>query len=556
MGVHYTVLAMISLQKKDWVGMCMGACFGALVFFVFYGRTLAFTDVAWIAGDGWDTFQHLIGWELYRRAEWVFPIIGQNLNFGYPIGVPIIYTDSIPLLAIPFKLFSRWLPEQFQYFGLWTLLTFMLQGVFGYLMAKSFTKKTWSAILASAFFVLSPIMHQRVGGHGALGTHWLILWPLWLMLREHQFLAKWSWTALFAAVTLVHPYLFFIVAALFAAELCSVLYIKKSITWRSLIIYLLPLVSMVLALAYVIGMFYVGDAGSGGFGLFSMNINALVNSNGWRSPLLPPFHWLQYQFEGFQYLGVGAIGMAVLSLIALIRKGNFRALLAAYWPLGIVCVVLTALALSNTVAFGSRVLIDIDLPKRVENILSIIRSSGRMFWPVYYIILLGSFYWLRFVTRRAAVVGLALFLVIQIYDFYPMLAFKKSLYDSHTYGKVLTSEFWPMVKGEYQHIAFVPDYVVDDGYMPVALYGAYNNMTINSGYFARPIKGNGRHVREMAKQVESGSVSSDTLYIVTSQSQKYTAHIDTKKHAVKTIDGYTVIAPDFFDRHPGIQTTE
>lgn len=47
---------------------------------------------------------------------------------NYPQGAAVTYTDSVPLLAILFRLLSPILPTTFQYFGLYTLCCYILQG--------------------------------------------------------------------------------------------------------------------------------------------------------------------------------------------------------------------------------------------------------------------------------------------------------------------------------------------------------------------------------------------------------------------------------------------
>ena len=51
-------------------------------------------------------------------------------NYGDVIGNSIVYSDSIPLFALIFKLINFALPEKFQYFSLWFMVCFFLQGFF------------------------------------------------------------------------------------------------------------------------------------------------------------------------------------------------------------------------------------------------------------------------------------------------------------------------------------------------------------------------------------------------------------------------------------------
>ena len=50
-----------------------------------------------------DLMQHYSGWKAFRNESWHFPI-GLLNSVSYPTYISIIYTDSIPLLAVFFKL--------------------------------------------------------------------------------------------------------------------------------------------------------------------------------------------------------------------------------------------------------------------------------------------------------------------------------------------------------------------------------------------------------------------------------------------------------------------
>jgi hypothetical protein len=75
----------------------------------------------------------------FRDSSWSWPL-GLAINMGYPIGANISYTDSIPIVSIFFKLISSLLPEHFQFFGLYTMLSFGLQGAASALLIGVFTK--------------------------------------------------------------------------------------------------------------------------------------------------------------------------------------------------------------------------------------------------------------------------------------------------------------------------------------------------------------------------------------------------------------------------------
>ena len=83
------------------------------------------SNIGWLLNK-LDPAQHFLGWDFYRNSPWTLPV-GLNPRFGLDLSSSIVYSDSIPLLAIPFKVFASFLPSPFQYFGLWVLVCFILQ---------------------------------------------------------------------------------------------------------------------------------------------------------------------------------------------------------------------------------------------------------------------------------------------------------------------------------------------------------------------------------------------------------------------------------------------
>ena len=103
---------------------------GALIFLLLYGvRVLDPTSVDWILNNpSPDPAQHYLGWELFRRSPVHLPYIGANYNAVYPFRTSVLFTDSLPLAALLFKLLGGILPTRFQYFGWWGLFCYMMQG--------------------------------------------------------------------------------------------------------------------------------------------------------------------------------------------------------------------------------------------------------------------------------------------------------------------------------------------------------------------------------------------------------------------------------------------
>ncbi len=88
------------------------------------GRPLLPRNIAWFTDP--DARAYFIGWHYYRFTPWGFPL-GVSPRYGAEISSSIAFIDNVPLFAIPFKVLSPWLPDPFQYFGLWILCCFVLQ---------------------------------------------------------------------------------------------------------------------------------------------------------------------------------------------------------------------------------------------------------------------------------------------------------------------------------------------------------------------------------------------------------------------------------------------
>lgn len=117
------------------IGPALGAALGAAFFLWIAGlRVVSPTQIAWVMQSDW-RFQFL-GWHFFRQEPWRWP---PGLIEGYhhaPFGTAVGYTDSVPIAAFLLKPFHAWLPMPMQYLGIWPLIAFVLQGVFGALIAR------------------------------------------------------------------------------------------------------------------------------------------------------------------------------------------------------------------------------------------------------------------------------------------------------------------------------------------------------------------------------------------------------------------------------------
>ena len=99
-------------KKLNWL---IPVITGVAVFLLVIGpKVLDVSNIAWLQhGEiarnnyGGDNAQHYLGWVFFRNSDWTFPIIGSNPAYGLELSNSIVYSDSIPLLAIFFKAVAK-----------------------------------------------------------------------------------------------------------------------------------------------------------------------------------------------------------------------------------------------------------------------------------------------------------------------------------------------------------------------------------------------------------------------------------------------------------------
>ncbi|MCI8417877.1 MAG: hypothetical protein HFI33_10380 [Lachnospiraceae bacterium] len=445
---------------------------GAVAFLLIYGmEPLSVTFDKWIL-HGYveeDIIQHYTGWMAFRDSPWSFPL-GLAENLGYPEGVVISFTDSLPLVSLVLKCFSGLLPETFQFFGWYTLLCFILQGISSGLLAGLFARKRWEIYGASVLFVFSPILLERAFRHTALASQWLILFALYLYFRQRKRGGlPWGFLALQVLCVGLHPYFVPMVCGILAAWLLECLWPERwgkatgmkgaenvrvgetgqiadmkrardqAIPGKIKCVWFFLGNLLVLAITgYLLGIFGSGVSGSaGGFGYYSMNLNALWNPvslgvERW-SAILPVLGQRAGNYDGFNYLGAGVLLFGVLGLLGkvvhLLREQRLGAFCRSYGGLLLFCGFCTLFAWSHVVSFGDKELFTVPLPEMVEKLCSVFRASGRLFWPVYELLFLLA--WLTAIgmpgelgreKRFSAGMGaLAALVVLQLGDLSPAL---------------------------------------------------------------------------------------------------------------------------------------
>ena len=373
------------IMVKERKNCVIAASLGGIAFLLIYGIKILnpqYTD--WLLMGG-DPSQHYLGWEFYRRSDWFFPL-GLTDQLAYPLKTSVIYTDSIPLFAVFFKLFRHILPAQFQYFGIWGLLCFILQGYYAARILSERISYRIAVLIGSVSFILSPIMIFRMYYHTALAAHWLILLAIYFFTKhekEYMGILKpvMQWGILGILTGSIHMYFVPMCGAILLGYiLCSVWKAKKIS-----IKFMYPGISFSAGLVltvYLLGGFSSGvDVGTNNLGLFSFNLNAFFNPMSYSSILKNTSLWnwpfyTQGQYEGFAYLGLGIILLCIIGAVAVIIKLAKKKKPTVYQiMIGLMSIGLIVFAASPTITWNDKLVLQLPYSSTLYKYWGIFGSS-------------------------------------------------------------------------------------------------------------------------------------------------------------------------------------
>lgn len=426
------------MQKTDkkenymYLIIGIGAC---IMFFAFYGFKVI--NPTYI--EPWnvmsDKSQHYYGWHAFRDAKWSFPL-GIMDRITYPDNVSIIFTDSIPLLEIVFKVFSFLLPEYFQYFGLWSLACCILQALVAAHILKYFIDDKVYITIASWLFLVVPIMIHRIFLHEALTAQWLILLAIdtLLLVRNKQSKRIWLRVALIAFLSAnIHIYFIMICGIILVGIcLCDILEFGRI---KNTLVYLGTYLLIAVCVVWILGGFSTSleTGNTEGFGYFCANLNALFNplhhSAIWNWDSDRTYYW--GEGDAYAYLGMGVYVLLLISFVLVLVKKKRLTRVKENKSLVIsiifIVIVSTLVAIGNQVTLNERLLFTIPYPDWIIKIWSSFRCSGRALWIIVYLLMIWGLVVVGTnIKRQWAIAFIILALAIQIYDCHDVLAGKWS----------------------------------------------------------------------------------------------------------------------------------
>lgn len=491
----------------------------------------------WLLQDASDLTQHYIGWQFFRQSKWQFPLgLIQNIFMN---DVSVIYTDSIPIFALVFKLLSPLLPETFQYFGLWGLLSFSLQVGIAAVILQKYVKKLIISICGASFFAIVPIVVWRMFGHTALASHWLILLAIALFAYRDEVtnvkIKMFYWGGLTVLASSIHIYFLPMVIGIMFFSFITEFFENK--IWKQNAAIFIVSILLALITMYVLGAFYGTSTGEAyGFGFYSSNINAIINPQG-TSGILPTLPLAtEGQGEGYGYLGLGILVLAAISAGSVIYGCFKRREKIANRNNIMICsvymIVFSAFAFSNVITYNDKILIQIDLPNVISKICNIFRASGRFIWPVVYGLMLFSIIAVLKIYKQTFALAILIgTLFIQIIDMSAWFETKRDHFANKIdYVTPFENKIWQEIGENKEKIEFITfesqgDYNESEylwsetqftmkEIFQMAEYAYDNGMSLNDFYLGRQDK-NQAYEEKMnsLSEIKEGQADECTIYI-------------------------------------------
>jgi hypothetical protein len=491
-------------------------------------------SVDWLLSG--DSGQSFIGWMAFLNSPWRFPF-GVTTQNAIPIQTSLVFTDSIPLLAIPAKLILGAIHHQglFQWFGIWTVLCLTLSYGISWQLLKYFSVPLLARLPGAMVLSLNPSILLRPH-HMALQAHWVVLWCFYAILREfrrQRSNPNWlygEFSCIVLCATLIHPYLAAIAWIVLNATL--VWRLRRQELPAAVAITCGSVMTAVSLLAmWLVGYFVDADLSAVPLEFYPVDGLALINPFH-TSAFIPKLRATQQSLEGFAYPGI-----AILVVLALfwVRRGTV--IFREFGPLFAGCGVTLLLSFSPYWHLGGNRFISFDaVLSAFEPIWLTFRSTGRFVWPAYYLVLLSALVIpFRCLEKKRAVFLIWVIAIVQATEFSSWLI-ERRVHDAANTQKQTALRL--ALNAQYEeyaslghpptHVRLIPPYIpfqetsctVDPALSDRVFYAAASvalskRIPINSGVFARF---NGKkaleHCTEQTTAWSVGQFDPSTFYVL------------------------------------------
>ncbi len=369
------------------------------------------------AGGTVDIRLALSGYYWFVLDDWRWPLF-HIVRANGVAGTNATLVDVVPVLALAGKIVRSATGATLNLFPIWIAGTFALNATALAMLVRAMGQRSLlAAIVAAAIGALAPVIHHRFG-HIALAAHWVFVLALaaciggWPGRRGITGTAA-ALLGLCVLACAINLYLYVMTAAVAMAFVLQAVSSGR-LPWVHAILLAVGILLAGAVPVWAFGM--LENAVVSGvtipFGEDSMNLMAP-----WWPQTSGMFNWTGIywltrgsigatngQYEGYSYLGLGAVLAVSMAAIRLGRR--LPRLAVRHWPLALALLVLTIWAVSNRIYFGPVLIASYPLPEKLlTTVLAWFRAEGRFFWPVAWTIAaLGIAGTLSVVRRRTALI--------------------------------------------------------------------------------------------------------------------------------------------------------
>lgn len=405
-----------------------------------------------------DHIVHYYGWLAYAFGDPVTLLPPVFSNWTWPISVPLLYADIIPIAAILLRPLAHLLELKFQYFSMCALASMMVSGFCGYVVGSKVLGARAYGFTLGLLLALSPPAILRFIGHEALGLHAVLVSAITLLILRKSSIVIWG-ILIFLAVgihayflPLLLPFLIIRVASheitpsVISSKIASIVIPSLSCRKLTLISGLARIVDgIILLFITLLGLVSFGYASgermalSLGSTLWSANIVALFDSQGHSSLFSPLKRLMPYQWEGFSYLGLIVTVSVFIGIYDIIHgpkkspKDNVASLFPSPRLFWILIIATFIYSLGLDFYLGSEKIMSIGgIAKTLylDRLYNIFRATGRFTWPIYYSLLFWGFHAASRLTRNSSSLVVVI-LVLLLETHIPTLHFTKAVIAQH-----------------------------------------------------------------------------------------------------------------------------
>jgi hypothetical protein len=222
---------------------------------------------------------------------------------------------------------------------------------------------------------------------------------------------------------------------------------------------------------------------------------------------------------------------------------------------------LMLIAFTYQIFIGDFLIADFTIPESINNLLSVVRTSGRMLWPITYLFILLPVVLLSKNMKRLTVTFLvSVTLGIQVYDSAPASAVTGSMFSRIGPEEQLRLPIWDELAKMYENIVVVlpnegpmlyptnPDFVAPEGsflWREIGLFAIQNKMSLNSFYFSRePALQNKTEARAISEAISLAKYRVNSVYIfIDSAMWEIAKQTLANNDLMGVLDGVPIVAP-------------